>query len=451
MRISTAVLFLVVSLVAVPTRELRANGGAWQIGVSSTGNAAPSDKKRGTEVTIEEEQLTIDLHYNFAAVEVSYRMRNTGAKVVQDFFFPVERWSPSDGDGEGEKPADLEDYRITADNVELKWKDVPSPEKGVTVKDEHWDDFPPARKLWKKSEIPFAPGQTREVVIRYRAGYSGSQGGVSDDYQQSDQVLVYSLSPAATWKGTIGKGKAAVNIVHPQPDEVTIKQPKRRFQKVNETRFEWEFRGLEPTLADDVKIVARRGYKTYPVRNAAPENEEEAGASIGDYLIQGERYFLVHSDFEAVASSTLPPAGETNYEVKNVANTSSDATWAEGVAGDGIGESITLESRRPLPLEAILIMPGYQSSEDPSLWEKNNRVAELEVTLNDEKTFTAKIPDEKFSEAYPLLVRDYAKPVRTVKLVIKAVHPGTAARDTCISSLGLKAKLAQKPEFNPAR
>ena len=72
------------------------NGGAWQTGVPATGNGAASDQKKSTNVTIEEEKLAIDLHQEFAAVEVRYRMKNTGAEVAQDFFFPVERWAPSD-------------------------------------------------------------------------------------------------------------------------------------------------------------------------------------------------------------------------------------------------------------------------------------------------------------------------------------------------------------------
>ncbi|MDQ2659870.1 MAG: hypothetical protein M3Y03_05570 [Verrucomicrobiota bacterium] len=96
-------------------------------------------------------------------------------------------------------------------------------------------------------------------------------------------------------------------------------------------------------------------------------------------------------------------------------------------------------------------MPGFHSSTSPSLWSRNNRVAELEVTLNGEHTFTAKIPDEKFDEAYPIMARDYAAPVKMVKLVIKGVYRGTAARDTCIAQVRLKAKLARKPEIHPAR
>lgn len=428
--------------------SLFANGGAWQTGVPLTGDAAASDKKRSTEVTIEEENLTIDLHQEFAAFEVRYRMKNTGPKVLQDFFFPVERWSPGDGEGESAKPADLEGYRITADNAELKWKNIESGEKLAAVADEHWGDFPPAKKLWKKSEIPFSPGQTREIVIRYHAAYSGNESSVSDDGHKSDKVVIYSLSPAATWKGAIGRGKIAVIVSHPRPEEVAIEKPNERFKKVSEDRYEWSFADLKPTLADDLKIIAHPAVDSY----STGYTEDEAARQIPrDYVVQGERYFLLHGDFEPVASSTLKPSGKRKYEAKNIKSMEPDLTWAEGVEGDGVGESITLMVNRPLPLDEIQIMPGYRSSENPSLWEKNNRVAALAITLNDEHTFEARIPNEKFDEPYPIPVRDYDKPVKTVKLVIREVHRGTVARDTCISAIRLKGKLASKPEFQPAR
>ncbi|HEX8280858.1 MAG TPA: hypothetical protein VF551_05745 [Chthoniobacterales bacterium] len=430
------------------TTSLLANGGAWQTGVPATGNAAPSDKKRSTDVAIEDENLTIDLHQEFAVVEVRYRMRNTGGKTLQEFFFPVERWTPEEGGEGGEKPADLEDYRITADGAELKWRNIDSPEKAKPVADEHWGEFPPAKKLWKKSEIPFDANQAREIVVRYRARYSGTESSVSDDGHESDQVLLYSLSPAATWKGAIGQGKITVNVLHPTPEEVQIAQPSGRFQKLSDTRYEWTFRDLEPTLADDLKIIAHRAQDSFARGNVGLEGDEQP---VMEYVVQGDRYFLLHADFDAVASSTLAPANGKTYEIKNAKTNDYDVTWAEGAKDDGIGESIALEVRRPLPLEAIMIMPGYRSLDNPSLWKKNNRVAELEVTLNGEHTFSAKIPDEEFTKPYPIVIRDYTAPVRAVKLVIKAVHRGTAARDTCISSLRLKAKLASKPEFQPAR
>src|SRR2546423_12776279 len=100
------------SLLVLANGPLFGNGGAWQTGVPVTGNAAATDQKKATNVTIEDEKLTIDLHQEFAAVEVRYRMKNTGVKVDQDFFFPVERWAESEGEDAGSARTDLEGYTI---------------------------------------------------------------------------------------------------------------------------------------------------------------------------------------------------------------------------------------------------------------------------------------------------------------------------------------------------
>src|SRR2546430_6283371 len=94
--ISRRVFVATVSLLFLVHTQLLGNGGAWQTGVPVTGNAAATDQKKTTNVSIEDENLTIDLHQEFAAVEARYRMKNTGAQVDQDFFFPVERWADSD-------------------------------------------------------------------------------------------------------------------------------------------------------------------------------------------------------------------------------------------------------------------------------------------------------------------------------------------------------------------
>jgi hypothetical protein len=100
-------------------------------------------------------------------------------------------------------------------------------------------------------------------------------------------------------------------------------------------------------------------------------------------------------------------------------------------------------------LDAIMVMPGSKGY-DGTLWAKNNRVAELEITLNGEHTFTVAIPDEQFGALYPIPVRGYTKPVSNVKLTIKKVHPGTSG-DTCISDVQLRIPLTQKPKIQGAR
>src|SRR5438874_2664131 len=127
--------------------RLLGNGGAWQTGVPVTGNAAATDQKKSTNVMIEDEKLVIDLHQEFAAVEVRYRMKNTGGQVEQDFFFPVERWAESEDEG-GSTLTDLEGYVISADGTELKFENVDAKgEKPKAEKDSHWGEFKAGTRL----------------------------------------------------------------------------------------------------------------------------------------------------------------------------------------------------------------------------------------------------------------------------------------------------------------
>lgn len=123
------------------------------------------------------------------------------------------------------------------------------------------------------------------------------------------------LSPAATWKGAIGKGTIVINVSHPSPEEVSIKKPKDRFRKVSETRYEWTFTKLEPTLADDLTIIAHRAYDSYFAGHAGADEGEQA---VRDYVIEGDHYFLLHADYQAVASSTLAPTDQHKYDAGNI-------------------------------------------------------------------------------------------------------------------------------------
>jgi hypothetical protein len=430
---------------------LFANGGAWQTGVPQTGNASASKNERHTDVTIENETLKIDLHPEYAAVDVRYRMHNTGSKVQQDFFFPVERWGKNPDADTDTKSDDIDQYRITVDGKELASTNVAEPKGHASEASSGslWQQNVSTIKSWKKSVIPFERNQTREVTIHYQARYAENDESVSDDSHISDATFAYSLSPAATWKGPIGKGKIEINILHPEPEDVSIEKPKERFRKISDTHYEWDFENLKPTLADDIRIVAHSNYDSYPTGYSEEDMQRHAS-----YVIREHQYFLDHTDYIATASSTLASQGKHNYEAINIKadpQRELQTPWCEGTNDEGIGQSITLDVKRPLPLYGILIRPGYYEYGREDVWWKNNRVAALEITLNDEHTFTENIRDERFENPYLIRVRDYTKPVSKVKLVIKGVHRGTQFRDTCISLVQLRAALVSKPEIRPAR
>jgi hypothetical protein len=62
-------------------------------------------------------------------VDVRYRMHNTGSKVQQDFFFPVERWGRNPDADTDTKSADIGDYQITVDRRKLPWTNVLGPKE----------------------------------------------------------------------------------------------------------------------------------------------------------------------------------------------------------------------------------------------------------------------------------------------------------------------------------
>ncbi len=466
-------LWLTLALLIGTGSTLFGNGGAWQAGIPATGNASASKNDRHTDVTIENETLKIDLHPEYAGVNVRYRMHNTGPKVQQDFFFPVERWGRIQTADEDRESDDINRYQINVDGKELKSTNVAGPTEertvetreatseakeesseteepaGETMSGDIWQEKVSIIKSWKKSVIPFERNQTRDVTIHYKAGYAENDESVSDDLHISNASFAYSLSPAATWKGPIGKGKIEINILHPEPEDVSIQKPKDRFKKISDTRYEWDFENLKPTMADDIRVVAHSKYDSYTTGFS-----EEDATKRTSYVLKEHQYFLDHTDYDATASSTLAAQGKHNYDVVNIKDDPTrevQSPWVEGVEGDGIGESITLNVKRPLPLYGILIQPGYYDYGNKEPWLKNNRVAALEITLNDERTFTETIPDEIFQRPYLIRVRDYTKPVTKIKMVIKGVHRGTQFRDTCISLIKLRAPLSKKPEVHGAR
>src|SRR5438876_4199151 len=122
-------LWLALALFVATRSTLFGNGGAWQTGIPATGNASASKNDRHTDVTIENEMPKIDLHPEYADVTVRYRMHNTGPKVQQDFFFPVERWERNRNADIDPIQSDIVRYQISVDGKDLKSTNVTGPKQ----------------------------------------------------------------------------------------------------------------------------------------------------------------------------------------------------------------------------------------------------------------------------------------------------------------------------------
>lgn len=332
------------------------------------------------------------------------------------------------------------------------------------------------RLCWYTFKLDFKPLEERKILISYDAAYFGEVRDVSDDSMYSAPVFTYLFSPAAAWKGPIGTGEVTIRAVNTDPDLVSFNLPKR-FKRSNNA-WNWTFRNFEPGFADDLRLVIRPDSKIlfrseeetipgYEYENSHPRDENQ----FVDVVKSGEQWYIYHTKYKIAATSTLKPqrsvmgkddpdfvetaaATQTvlvRYDAKNLRQRFPRSPWAEGVPGDGIGEALTLTLDKPAPVYGIALFNGHHGSRD--LFMKNNRVAEFEITVDDQPPFTVSIADEFISDE-PWLVKfptHSNKPAKKIRLEIKKVHRGLACRDTVLTKLQVVTRLSHPLELSHHR
>ncbi|MCH7225810.1 NADase-type glycan-binding domain-containing protein [Haloferula sp. A504] len=440
-------------LLGIGTVVLANGGGYRRGGVEAMGDVAGFEPENTEKVRIVDELLRFECHESFADVEVRYLMKNlTGRAVTVRFGFPVEE-SYDAGTDPGGSPAmkrpegreDLlycENYRIEAAGraVKARWEPEPKPKRNPDVH-EDWDvtRFDNI-KGWLVSEVKFAGDEEKPVRISFRSRLPRTETGVSDDGHVEAVVFPYRLSTAAVWGGTIARGRIELVPVDIDPADLRVIKPVNRFRREG-AKWVWEFQNLEPTLDDDLSIEVQ------------PE-EYSYGRSLGDwddptshvsYRSRAGKWSMSHANYEVRASSTLADDGDISYSPAKVREW--EGAWSEGVEGNGAGEWLELTPNVPKPLKAIEIVPGYDKSDD--LFAANARPKRVEVLLNGEHRFEAEIEDAKGAQS--IRVRGYDKPVKTVRLTFKEVHPGSRFDDLCVSGVRLEVALERKPEITPQR
>lgn len=145
----------------------------------------------------------------------------------------------------------------------------------------------------------------------------------------------------------------------------------------------------------------------------------------GDF---GDYYKLSVRD--ASASSVITQEGTDNGAMKAV-DGNEKTSWQEGVAGDGIGESIHFELEKSYNVKYMSFQLGNWNSWE--YYDGNNRPKELEITVGD-VTQTITFPDGK-NEYWVEFSREC--PASEVDVVIKSVYKGSQWDDTCIAEIGL--------------
>lgn len=444
---------VVVAAVLACALPASANWGGSAGGSVGTGSFKPF----GTaQVEMQSEDLSILLYHDHAKVRVQYVLKNSGDAVDVKAGFPClgARLEKKDY-------IEVEDYRLAVNGQALPYRT----ERGElgnwkTLFDEGyksgvWEepetesaaaqdssDCANCRIWWLTSTVHFDRNETKQVTIDYESNYEYSEGGYSDDADYSSDTFRYLLSTASAWKGPIQKGKVTIQAAAIDLNSILIK-PGGRFTRTADG-YLWEFANLKPTLADNIEVSLNNAFSTiYDYANASEENKSW-------YSFEKNKYFFDFHGYSAKASSE-----KTEYPVKNLADFSNDTAWVAG-KNHGIGESVTLTLAKPSHIDQIGIVPGF--AKNRQLYFANNRIEQLDLSVNGGPPSTITLPDEYISfspysqKGYHLIdLAPYAGPAKTITLTVRTVYPGARFNDTCISEILLRKRLVKKPMVQHAR
>lgn len=129
-------------------------------------------------------------------------------------------------------------------------------------------------------------------------------------------------------------------------------------------------------------------------------------------------------------TSMLGSIKGNHYDPSMLFDGQEDTAWVEGDAGDGIGESVTLEFGDVRQLAGFEISNGYDK--DQRIWSNNSRVRGFELAFSDGRSLAGELPDRRGTR-----IIEFAAPVATSRLsfTIRSVYRGARYRDTAISEL----------------
>lgn len=144
---------------------------------------------------------------------------------------------------------------------------------------------------------------------------------------------------------------------------------------------------------------------------------------------------------KVTASSTLEP--KLSYGVQNLFDGRNDFGWVEGVDGNGINESITIDLNQTQTITGIKIANGFQRS--AKHFSGNARVKKMTVSNENGNSVEIFIKDNMNEQSIP-----FSTPLKgkTLKFVITQAYHGTKYEDLVISELKLISN-KQEISINP--
>ena len=187
-------------------------------------------------------------------------------------------------------------------------------------------------------------------------------------------------------------------------------------------------------------------FKDYTEDSPACPVDMEGGVYFGfeDRLADGCSTWCACNDYycKVTASSSLAPQGTQTYGAENLKSANRMNAWAEGVPGDGIGETIEIREMYfgggdPIfRYNEVCIVNGY--AKDETTWLENNRVKSMKLYFMDEYMGTITLEDTmlpQYVDLSPVAMKVGNGCEAKFRFEIADVYKGTKYDDTCISGI----------------
>lgn len=149
---------------------------------------------------------------------------------------------------------------------------------------------------------------------------------------------------------------------------------------------------------------------------------------------EGREIFRIPGD--VIATSVLQESGYS-YSTSGLTDLNSDTVWAEGVNGNGEGETIIYDLGLPYNVDGIAVLPGYCESEES--YRANGQPIKITVKCGD-KIFSKDLKDFQPDFQNPLdnmVYFDLGETIYTDRctVMLSRVRNGEKYTDTCITEM----------------
>jgi nucleoid-associated protein YgaU len=133
-----------------------------------------------------------------------------------------------------------------------------------------------------------------------------------------------------------------------------------------------------------------------------------------------------YADTRTCVTSALPKQGGNTYGPEHLGG-ASEGAWCEGVAGPGIGQSITVHQNPAQVIGSMVVTNGYAKT--PEAFRANARVKRARIETSGGVSKVVTLKDTREMEDIKLS----PSKVSWVRLTILEIYPGEKHADTCIS------------------